>query len=793
MLKTYLKSAFRQLANNRLFSAVNIGGLTIGLASIMVLVAAVYQYFTTDKSLDGLEQMYYLKTASKGKQYPQTTYPLLNAVVSRCPDVEAATHIQQWYYPWLKAGDKELQETTDFVDTGFFDVFRLPFKYGNAATALKDKFWVVLSEEIAQQFFGNKNPVGSIMTADDTMQLTVTGVLSHVPANNTLRPAVLLPIKILEGDPDFQRNANWYNTFASGYLRLRKNADPEKVNVQLASIVKSNYDNEQKGNRVFLAPYSKISQEQSGVMGVIMKGAIGAGIFILLVILLNLVNLNTAGMYNRTKEIAVRQMIGGRKQNIILQFCIENALVVFISIVFAWLLFRLVLLPQLNELIGTDIGEIESGISANYVFIFIFAVIGILFTIAAASLPALRLSSLRVTDAVKGKMANSQLKNSLLRNLFITLQFTLATTLIIVALIFNRQMHFMKTSSLGFNKQDVAVVNLDLAYLNPESPESRFQSLINEIRNNPHVRSFSVNDNVPTAFYENFNNYFDPATGRKILLRHQPADEGFVPTFQIKMIQGRNFNDRLASAEKNSVLINRAAMEAFGWRDAVGKVIREGGADGHAYTIIGVMENFHYDDLQKPIEPLLQWYGEKPGLTSRFLSVRADAGHMKDVMQQLATAFKSIPSKRAFSFEMMADRVSKQYALLDGVLKITNYIALLTLLIASMGMFGLISIFAQQRTKEIGIRKVLGASSASIVTLLSKNFLRLVAIALVIAAPVGWYIMDHWLRDFAYRVSVSGWVYVMAGAIAVTIAFATIGVQVIRASLSNPVKSLRNE
>jgi putative ABC transport system permease protein len=625
------------------------------------------------------------------------------------------------------------------------------------------------------------------------MQLTVTGVLKHVPSNCTINPNILLPTAILESNPNFKQGANWYNTFASNYLRLQKNSDIKKLDAQIASIVKLNYAPEQKGNRVFAVPFSKILQEQSNLIGVIIKGAIGAGVFILLIILVNLINLNTAGMYARGKEIAVRQMIGGSRKNIIAQFCFENGLVVLISVLFAWILFSLLLLPEVNSMVKDKWGEIETGIAKDYPLVILFAGIGILFTIVAASLPSFKLATVKVTDAVKGKITSNNYKGSPLRNIFITIQFVLAITLIGVAIIFNRQMSYMKSSSLGFNKDNVAVVKLDLAFRDQKAADTRFNSILNELKNNPHVKSVSTNGVVPTAYDQNYNTYIDPTTNQKVSLRQEPADAGFVTTYQIPIIQGKNFNDNLAASEKNAVLINRAAMEAFGWKKAVGKQIKANGENGTAYTVIGVMENFHYQDLQNNIEPLIQWYRGKPSLENRFLSVRTDAGYIKPVMNQLDQAFKTMPSRRDFSYELMSSRVDEQYALLDGILKVTNYIALLTILIAAMGMFGLISLFAKQRVKEIGIRKVLGASVTGIVKLLSKDFLLLIGAAIIIATPIAWYIMKNWLQDFAYRINISWWMFLLSGCIAILIALITVSFQAIKAAVANPVESLRSE
>nr|MBA4167779.1 ABC transporter permease [Chitinophagaceae bacterium] len=237
--------------------------------------------------------MYYLKTKiPDGESYSQTPYPLLGEILKSCPEVEAGTHIQSWYYPWIKAGEKEFQEITEFADTGYFKVFAFPFKYGNAETAFLDKSSVVLSEETAEKFFGKTNPVGKTLAADDSLQLTVTGVLYHVPTNSSVRPTILLSTALLESSAGFLNGANWYNTFANNYVRLRKNSDLKKFNAKIDAIVKNNYDKDQKKNIVFAEPFKNITQENSALPGVIIKGAAGAGVFILLIILVNLINLN---------------------------------------------------------------------------------------------------------------------------------------------------------------------------------------------------------------------------------------------------------------------------------------------------------------------------------------------------------------------------------------------------------------------------------------------------------------------------------------------------------------------
>jgi putative ABC transport system permease protein len=772
MFVNYLKTAYRHLLKSRLFTIVNILGLTTGIASIMALSFLVYQHATTDRNQVDIDRLLYLKTYNTdGTSYTQTTYPLLRQIVNSSPEVEFATHVQQWYFPWLKYNDKEFQQPTEFVDTGYFGVFQFKFKYGNAANALKNKFSIVLSSEAADKFFGKTDPIGKVIIADDTMLLTVTGVLEHVPTNSTIRPNILLPIAILESNPDFKATADWFNDFTINYIRLRKGSEPKRLAAEVNDIVRKNYEPIQKKASVKVIPFSEISDNADIITTVIIKGSISAGVFILLIILANLINLNAATMQSRAKEVGVRQMIGGPRNGILYQFWIENGLVMFFSILLACLLFGLLLLPHLNDILKDRLGDLEFDLTQDYPLILIFLGIAFFFTILAATIPAIKLLSLKVTEAVKGRLMPGQFKGNTLRNVFIGLQFVLAITMISVTLILNRQIDFMKSASPGFDKDNVAVADMELAFRDPQAAASRFETILSDLRNNPNVKAISTNRMVPTAYWSTYNDFTDPANSKTVHLLQSTADAGYFATYQIPLLQGRYFDNRFSATEKLNIIINRTAMNAFGWTNAIGKQIRSKG-DPETYTVIGVVEDFHYSDLQNKIEPMLQSYVGKQSLGNKYLSVRTPPG---------------------LEFTLMSDRVDKQYALLDGIHKVTNCIAILTIIIACMGMFGLIALFARQRVKEIGIRKALGANVGSIIKLLSLDFLMSITVAIVLATPLSWYIMYNWLQGFAYRTEIHWWMFGIAGGLALLIAILTASIQVVKAALANPISSLRSE
>jgi putative ABC transport system permease protein len=339
----------------------------------------------------------------------------------------------------------------------------------------------------------------------------------------------------------------------------------------------------------------------------------------------------------------------------------------------------------------------------------------------------------------------------------------------------------------------VVLVNTDLTFKDTAAANAHFESVLTQLKSNPYIKSISTSSVIPTGYWNNFNEYIDPSNNKEVNFRHAGVDAGYLKTFEIPLIEGRDFDDKISATESRSVIINRTAMKALGWTTITGKTLRAKSDTGF-YTVVGVMEDFNYQNTQNKIEPLMHWYNGRQALNDNiYLSLNVIAGRQKEVLKNLEKEFKIMPSRRPFKFQYMMDLVNKQYTLLNGILSTTNFIAFLTILVASMGMFGLISLLAKQKVKEIGVRKVLGASIQNIVTLLSKDFLKLVIIASIIALPIAWYAMSRWLNDFAYRIEIQWWMLLMTSVIAIIIVVFTVGFQSVKAALMNPVKSLKSE
>jgi len=791
MLSIYFKIALRNLWKNKVFSLINIVGLSLGMASILTLTLLVNQYMTRDAFHQHKERMYYLKTfTSGGNSYKNTTFPLLYEIENNCPEIEAVTHWQHWDSFPVKAGEKEVLESTIFVDPDFLKVLSFDLIEGKPDQAMQGNNSVVISQKVKRQLFADQPALGKTVLLSDSVPATVTGVV-ELPSNSSLRAEVFLPVQYLrDHNEGFDDIANWYNTFAENYLLLREDADPKQLDKKIGEIVKQHYSPENRNQIVKTVPFTQLKSEGDATVRKIVIGAVAASIFILLIVVVNLINLNMATLFTRVKEVAVRRIVGSTKKNIILQFGIENALIMIISLGLGFLVFKLALLSMLNELLGERLGEVGA-IGQRYPLILLLAGVALAIVLLAASIPSLYLTSIKIREAIKGEIVKGMGKKRGMRNVFIAAQFVLGITFLCMALILSRQIRYMKSTAPGFNTEDVMVANLDMSFKDPKQAESQFNVILHALQQNPYVKSISTSGIIPSGYDENFNNYVEEETSREVHLRHAWVGEGFIETFDIPLVAGRNFDDRLTATEGDKVILNETAVKAFGWSDPIGKHIKQKGGGGSA-TVIGVMKDFHYTSLDRPIEPLVHWYQGKLGAND-YLSIRIDRRHQQQVMSDLEAMFRKIPARRAFSYQSMSERVEKQYALIDGILKVTNYVSFLILLIACMGLLGLSMLFARHRTKEIGIRKVLGSSVLGILSLLSKDFIKLVLIAIFIATPIAWYVMQKWLEDFAYRIDIQWWMFALAGLVAIIVAVLTVSFQSLRAARMNPVKSLRSD
>ncbi len=794
MLRNYITIAVRTLWRNRLFTTINGLGLSVGLACVVVLVLFAQKCLTWDTQHANLDRIYCVQTYYKehGTEN-ETVYRLLDQMLRDYPEIEAGTHNQSWNWPWIEYGNKSIQEATTYVDSTFFQIFTFPLKYGDPATALANKRSVILSEKAAQNLFGDINPVGKIVTLDDSLQHTVTGVLEKIPANSSQQFEVLLPAANLFEKPGFRKNADWSNTFATTFVLLKKGADPARLESKLPRLVKAHYPDYSQNSVLKLTPYKDFIYTENPSFQSLIYGTFAVAAILLLIISINLINLNTASALPRAKEVAIRQVVGATRWSVLGQFWIEAGLVVAGALVLSVLFAVFYLIPNFNQLRN---GQMPLSVSLADDYPTILIVLGVTLAVAliAGTYPALYLLGLKTTEAVKGKLTGNPKSGRFRQNALIVIQFALAVVLVLGTIGMREQIQFMKEAPLGYDKENVLVFKTDLAFRNEKAALSQGRAILNRLRQHPNVVSFTSTYYTPVSYQNNFNEYYpDGQENRRVHLRHMGGAVNFTETYRIPMLEGRNFSDAtLADSVNNAVIINESAMKAFGWQTAVGRKLRQLN-DQTLYTVIGVTKDYHYRDLKEHIGPMLQAYGGRESLSS-FLSVRvADPAKAPTLVAELEREFRKIPARRTLSHTYLSDEVAKAYLSLDNIWRMIGFVTLIAILTACAGVFGLITLVAQQRTKEIGIRKVLGASVSQIVTLLSKDFLKLVLVAIVIAWPISWWLGKKMLGYFAYKIDIEWWVFLLAGVLALVIALLTVGFQAVKAALANPVKSLRSE
>ena len=795
MFRNYLNIALRTLWRNRLFTTINVLGLAIGLACVVVLVLFAQKCLTWDTQHANLDRIYYVQTrdAGGGEAYNQTVYPLLDQMLRDYPEIETGTHEQTWNNPWIEYGGKSTQEPTDYVDSTFFNVFTFAFKYGNPKTAFQNKRSVVLVDKVAQKLFGDTNPIGKNVTVSDTVQYTITGVLDELPANSSQQFAVLIPASNLMDDPGFRQNADWYNNFAATFILLKKSADPARLEAKLPQLVKAHYKADAQKRTLLVSPFNDFIYHENPSFAGLIYGTFTVAAILLLIISINLINLNTASALPRAKEVAMRQVVGATRRLVLRQFWMESGLVVAGSLLLSVLFAVFYLIPHFNQLRDGRM-QLSISLADDYPTILTVLCIALTVSLIAGTYPALYLLGLKTTEAVKGKLSGRPKSGQLRQNGLIVTQFALAVMLILGTIGMREQIQFMKEAPLGYDKENVLVFKTDLAYRNETAALSQGRAILNRLRQNPNVVSFTSTYYTPASFQNNFNNYYpDGKENQSVNVRHMGGAVNFTETYRIPMLEGRNFSDATPADSANSaVIINESAMKAFGWKTAVGKKLRQLN-NPTWYTVIGVTKDYHYRDLKEHIGPMLQVYSGRESL-SGFLSVRvADPARAPALIADLEREFKKIPARRALTYTYLSDDIAQSYQSLDNIWRMISFVTLIAILTACAGIFGLISLVARQRTKEIGIRKVLGASVLSITAMLSGDFLKLVLIAIAIASPLGWLLGQKMLNYFAYHTEIRGWYVAVAGLLAVGIALGSVIFQAIRAALMNPVNALRSE
>ncbi|MHA4842814.1 ABC transporter permease [Flavitalea antarctica] len=808
MISNYLKTGWRNFLRNKGFTFINITGLAMGLACFILIALYVTDELSYDKFNEKAGRIYRvdsdIRFGGNDLHLAVNSGPMGATLKKDYPQVEEFTRIYGFGNGKLvKKDDEYINELNSaHVDSTFFDVFTLPAVSGNTKNALNEPNTVVITESTARKYFGTREAVGQTIEADKT-PYKVTAVIRDIPKNAHFNFDFLFSMDNADYgafESFLSHNLQTYIVLQEGtdYKKFEKNFDQvlQKYIVPQAKQfmqINSMEDFKKAGNKLeySLTPVTDIHLRSDRIAELGPNGNIqyvyifgAVAIFVLLIACINFMNLSTARSAKRAKEVGVRKVLGTEKGSLIAQFLFESIIMVTISLIFA-LGLAILVLPYFNTIAAKQL-SIFSLFNA-YVLPFLI-ILPLVVGLVAGSYPAFFLSRFKPIDVLKGN-TRTGFKRSTLRNSLVVFQFTTSIILIIGTIIVYKQLNYIQTKNLGFNKDQVLIVKGTGAL------EQNAKAFKNEILNFPGVKSGTLSGYLPIAASSRNDNSFSKEAVMDVRngfnMQTWTIDHDYIKTFGMEIIKGRDFSKDFPS-DSTAIIINETTAKLLGYENPLGQKIYTMDEDPSkriAYHIIGVVKNFNFNSLRENIGPLSFFLGSSEWRAS----FKVDTKNIASLIKEVEKTWKKLAPGMPFSYEFLDQGFDNMYRAEQRIGKIAITFAILSILIACLGLFGLATFMAEQRTKEIGIRKVLGASVGNVVTMLSADFLKLVAISFCLAVPLAWWAMHNWLQDFAYRVDIGWWVFVLAGWIALMIALVTVSFRAITAALANPVLSLRSE
>ena len=787
MFKNYFKIAFRNLFRNKSFSAINILGLAIGMASAVLILLWIQNELSYDQFHQKKNRIYeaWNRSERNGEiaSWNVTPKVLAKTIQNDFPEVEQTVRVNYLGSILFSVGEKRLNATGNFTDSNFFQVFSFPLLKGNAKTALNDMHSIVLTEDLAKKLFGNGEAMGKVIKLNNEDNFTVSGIAKDLPNNTRFDFEFLVPWSYLHykgWDDDF-----WGNNSTQTYVLLKPATMLASIEPKLKTLRK-NYDKDSPDDGFFLYPasrwrlYSSFSNgvEDGGRITIIKLFGLVA-CFLLLIACINFMNLSTARSEKRAKEVGIRKVVGAQKAALVGQFIGESVLLSAIAGVLALLLVQLCL-PAFSTLTDKKLFIDYSDVN------FWLAGIGfIVFTgIIAGSYPAFFLSSFRPVRVLKGtfKAANALVTP---RKIMVVLQFTFAIVLIISTLIVKQQINYAQSRETGYNKNNLIYHELT------GDVEKNYTLVKNELLTSSAAVSVSKTSGPLTEHWSNSWGFEWPGKdpNDKTIFERFAADEAIVTTAGFQIVQGRDFDLKQYQTDSTAVLLNETAVEKMNLKEPIGQIIKDNAIDWH---VVGVIKDFILQSPFQPIEPMVIEGAGKPMFS--FIHIKLNPKNTSAQNLKITERiFKKYNPEYPFEYHFVDEEYAKKFNDERRTASLAGLFAALTIFISCLGLFGLATYMAENRIKEIGVRKVLGASVVNIAALLSKDFLKLVMVSIVIASPIAWWAMHKWLENYPYHVDIKWWVFAIAALLSILIALFTISFQAIKAAIANPVRSLRTE
>jgi putative ABC transport system permease protein len=815
----YFKLFVRKIKREKIFSFINILGLSLGIACSLLIYLYIESELSHDKFHANADRLYRINQTfiwgdNVTDQFSSTGPGVALALREELPEAEIITrvHTPGGYLVTNKIGEEiiSFDENNIFAaDSNFLEAFTFPLKFGDPKTALFKPQSILITEETAAKYFSDENPIGQTLQlgrGGNVVNYEVTGVFKPIPENSYIEFDFLLSMS------SFPRVAGqewtWIWTTFETFVLLNENSDINHISEKLLNVPATHaettlqrimgtsfedYVKSGKEWKLYIQPYTDIHLGSANVFNrlnatgnrTVVNVLVGTGLLILLLSCINYVNLKTSQITKYAKDTGVRKMLGSSKTRIGKQYLIESLLFVILSIVLGTLI-TFYTLPFFNQVSGKEINPL---ILIEPALIGYLLILALTMSLLSGSYPALLLSAFKPIDVLNGRV-NSGGKANSIRNLFVIIQFSISMALIAATAIVYEQLQFTFNKDIGFQKENLLVVN------NLEWLDGR-QSFVEELKNISGVIGSSLNSSMPPGLSDGDQFLPEEDQNRNVPLNYAKVDESYIPTLGIELLHGRNFSETV-EREKYTVIINEAAARSMGWEASEEvlqkRIIYPGSPE--PYTIIGIVKDFNYWSLQSGIEPMALFHIDSPGLGSYggfFAGVRVESTGTANTLAQIESLWKSKNAGVAFSFNFIDDAFAESFQSTEQFRKSLSVFAGLALFIAGLGLLGMIIYVIEQRTKEIGIRKVLGSSTIQVVLLMSRKFVLQVIIALIISIPVTYWAMSKWLLDFQYRINISPMIFILAGVIATLFAFSIVGFHSYRAAQMNPAKALKDE
>jgi putative ABC transport system permease protein len=812
MLKNYFKIAVRQLKKQKMYSVIKIGGFALSIAACLLISLYIKDELSYDKSYPDANRIYRVTVEAddNGKMITGADWPapMAKALTEDFPEVEKSGRLMAspLFYGAgsneVRTPDKTENSYEDkfvYADQSMLDILKVPMVYGDRARALAEPNTMIISKSKADKYFPNQNPIGKLLILNDDKNkiYKIGGVMQDFPTTSHIQYDFLLTMtgyQLWDGEQT-QWSASNYPT----YVLIRPNASADQLQNKLKLILTKYYlpmmqkDGDKRGveivskAKILLQPITDIHLRSANIDDGLSKGDIrfvwlfgAVACFILIIACINFINLSTAKSANRAKEVGLRKVVGSHRISLVKQFLTESLLFSFLSFGLGILLAG-ALLPYFNMLAAKSLSIPWTAWWLLPMMIVAAIVIGIF----AGLYPSFYLSAFKPIDVLKGQVSRGT-KNSLLRNGLVVFQFTTSIILIIGTLVIYKQTHYILNKKIGFDKDQVMLIQ----GTNTLDKKTAMPSFKNELLNISQVKNVSISDYLPISGTKRDGNTFyrEGKTKEDIGVGAQKwyVDYDYIKTMGMKIEEGRDFSKEMAS-DSAAIIINKTMAEKMNLKKPLGERITNGWQPLH---VIGVVDDFNFETMKESVTPLCMILNDN---YSTIVAVKINPENAKSTIASIGAVWKKFAPSQPFRYTFMDEGFKNMYADVQRMGSIFTSFAILAIIIACLGLFALSAFMAEQRNKEIGIRKVLGASVSSITTMLSKDFVKLVLIAFVIASPIAWWAMTKWLQDFAYRIPIGWWMFAVAGIIVVLIALATISFQSIKAALMNPTKSLRSE